>query len=127
MKVEDVMESKTRIEFMSRSLWYQFREYLKENAKNQNSGMAVNYGITDTNNHIYYSNLTPFEVLQKLCNDFKQVATGSIQWGDMCLVNQDTGKSNSDTPQAPALTQNKSYCWYNIGVSSRVSNFSRAF
>ncbi len=121
------MEAKSRIEFMSRSLWRLFEKHLKDTLTLQHPGMAANYGIVDNNNHVYYSNLDPFIILQKLCNDFNQVVKSSIQWGDMCLVNENTGTANPDTPQAPALTHKKACCWYNISVSSRVSNFSRAF
>ena len=118
-------EAKTWIEFDSKSLLKQFKQYLKDNAKYQHNGYAANYGIVQNAGKSFYSDLEPFNVLQKLCKDFDQVAHDSVQWGDLGLVNAKTGKCNNDTSTASALTHSDSRCWYNIKVSTRVSAFSQ--
>lgn len=117
-------QAQTWIEFQSISLLKQFQQHLKDNAEYQSNGHAANYGIIKTTGRSFYSELSPFTILQKLCKDFDQIANDSIQWGDMSLTNID-GKANDDTPKASTLTQTKARCWYNIKVSTRVSAFSQ--
>lgn len=122
----ETLKALSLIRFESLSLWQAFERYLEKNADSQDSGLAANFGIVKKTGKTYYSSLDPFLILQKLCFHFDQIAKPSIQWGDFCLVNEN-GKGNSDTPKARALTQSNTRCWYNVSVSCRVSDFSRAF
>ncbi len=121
------MEAQTHITFQSKSLLVEFREYLKEYADLQIDGYAKDMGIIADNGREFQSHLHPWEVLQRLCFAFDQVAHSSIQCGDMCLVDSETDKGRNDTPAAGSLTHHKGRCWYNVNVSSRVSTFSRSF
>jgi len=118
-------EAKTWIEFQSISLLKEFSQYLIDNKQYQNGGYAADYGIIRESGRSFYSELSPFTILQKLCKDFNQIANDSIQWGDMSLTNPN-GKANKDTPEAGTLTHSNALCWYNIKVSTRVSAFSQS-
>lgn len=116
-------EVKSRLDITSPKLLKEVNKFLKE--KDQKSGYNTSLGIIENQGNVFLSSLDAFSLTWKMTFYFNQVATSTVQHGDMALIDAKTQKNNNDTK----VTYNLGYhqCWFNAKISTRVSSFSRSF
>lgn len=113
----------SRLEIESPKLLKEVLKHLKEN--DQKPCYSTSLGIVENQGNVFLSSLDAFSLTWKMTFYFNQVATSTVQHGDMALIDAKTQKNNNDTK----VTYNLGYhqCWFNAKISTRVSSFSRSF